>query len=181
MSDLRGAEYEALRATIRERGTVRMWVILVGLLSWGALAIGLSAVDAQGALTLVPLLALATTFEISFFIHTGVERVGRYLQVYYEEAGQGWEHTVMVYGKTFPGGADPMFIALFSITATVNFLGSLPVDTRRPGWIVLSLVAHLILGWRFLTARRLAATQRGLDLERFNALKKTAPTAPISN
>ena len=38
----------------------------------------------RGALTLVPFLAIAATFEISFFIHMGVERVGRYLQVLYE-------------------------------------------------------------------------------------------------
>ena len=88
MDDRERAEYEALRATIRERGTVRMWVILVGLLTWGALAIGPWAAGSRGALTLVPLLAIAATFEISFFIHTGVERVGRYLQVLYEDQGR---------------------------------------------------------------------------------------------
>jgi hypothetical protein len=159
-----------------------MWVILVGLFAWGALAIGLWAANAQGALVLVPFLAVAATFEISFFIYTGVERIGRYLQVYHEEDGQGWEHTVMAYGKNFPGGADPLFIPLFSAAAVVNFLSALAAATRRPGWIVLSLVAHLILGWRFLTARRLAATERALDLERFMSLKKAAPSSfPISN
>ena len=49
----------------------------------------------RGALILVPFLAIAATFEISFFIHTGVERVGRYLQVLYEPEGQGWENTVI--------------------------------------------------------------------------------------
>jgi hypothetical protein len=172
------AEYEALRATIRERGSVRMWLILAGLIAWGALAIGLWAVEAQGALTLVPFLAVAATFEVSFFIHTGVERVGRYLQVYHEEDGQGWEHTVMAYGKNFPGGGDPLFIPLFSAVAVVNFLSSLAAATRRPGWIVLSLIAHLILGWRFLAARRLAATQRTLDLERFTSLKRDGASSP---
>lgn len=181
MSDRGLTEYKALRETIRERGSVRMWLILVGLVSWGALAIGLSAVDAQGALTLVPFLALAATFEISFFVHTGVERVGRYLQVYHEEDGQGWEHAVMAYGKNFPGGADPLFILLFSTVAAVDFLSSLVAATRRPGWIVLSLIAHLILVWRFLTARRLAATQRALDLDRFTSLKKAGASGSISN
>src|SRR5438045_4892008 len=78
------AEYEALRATIRERGTVRFCLIWAGFVAWGALAIGVWAAQAEGALTMVPFLALAATFEISFFIHTGVERIGRYLQVYYE-------------------------------------------------------------------------------------------------
>ena len=180
MREIGRSEYEALRATIRQRGTARMWVILCGLWAWGALVIALWAADAQGALTLVPFLALAATFEISFFIHTGVERVGRYLQVYYEEDGQGWEHTVMAYGKSFPGGADPLFVALFSVTAAVNFLSSLASATRRPGWIAIALVAHLMLGWRFLAARRLAAGQRGLDLARFAAMKQGAASAPTS-
>ena len=41
----------------------------------------------RGALTLVPFLAVAATFEISFFIDIGIERVGRYLQVLYEPDG----------------------------------------------------------------------------------------------
>ena len=120
------------------------------------------------------MLALATTFEISFFIHTAIERVGRYLQVYYEEDGQGWEHTVMAYGRNFPGGTDPLFVTLFSVAALVNFLALLGSATRRPGWILLSLIAHVILGWRFFSARRLAADQRALELERFGGLKKGA-------
>ena len=43
----------------------------------------------RGELTLVPFLAIAATFEISFFIHMGIERVGRYLQVLYEPGRRG--------------------------------------------------------------------------------------------
>jgi hypothetical protein len=110
-----------------------LWLILAGLLAWGALALGLWATDGQGALTLVPFLSIAATFEISVFIYTGVERIGRYLQVYHEEDGQGWEHTVMAYGKNFPGGGDPLFIPLFSAVAAVNFLSTLAAESRRPG------------------------------------------------
>jgi hypothetical protein len=46
---------------------------------------------------------------------------------------------------------------------------------------VLSFIAHLILVWRFLTARRLAATQRALDLDRFTSLKKAGASGSISN
>jgi len=174
MSDIRLVEYRSLRETIARRGSVRMWVILAGMLAWCALALALWTTGAQGSLTLVPMLALATTFEISFFIHTAIERVGRYLQVYYEEDGQGWEHTVMAYGRNFPGGTDPLFVTLFSVAALVNFLALLGSATRRPGWILLSLIAHVILGWRFFSARRLAADQRALELERFGGLKKGA-------
>jgi len=187
MDDLGRAEYEALRATIRERGSVRMLVILGGLMGWGALALGLWAAQGQGALTLVPFMALAATFELSFFIHTGVERVGRYLQVWYEEAetdgdgAGGWERTVMAYGTRFPTSADPLFITLFSTAAVVNFFGSLAAAPRRPGWIALSLIAHLALGWRFRTARGMAAAQRATDLERFTLLKKGSASSPTSN
>lgn len=173
-NDLGCAEYKALRATIRERGTVRMWAVLVGLTAWGALTVALVATGVDRAVILVPFLVLAATFEISFFIHTGVERVGRYLQVYYEEDGSrknGWETTVMAYGKNFPGGLDPLFATLFAVVAVVNFLSALPAAASRPGWIAVSLVAHLIFEWRLVTARRVSARQRAVELERFRALK----------
>jgi hypothetical protein len=63
-----------------------MCLILVGVIAWGVLTLALNASDFERAATLVPLMVLTTTFEISFFIHTGVERVGRYLQVFYEDS-----------------------------------------------------------------------------------------------
>ena len=133
MTDLRESEYDALRATIRERGTMRICAVLGGLVAWGALAITLLIVARPGAITLVPLLVLAATFEIGFFIHTGVERIGRYLQVFYEEAAgsPGWETTVMNYGSTHRG-LDPFFAAVFSACVAVNFVGTLPPPTGRP-------------------------------------------------
>jgi hypothetical protein len=169
------AEYETLRSTIRERGTLRMGVILGGLIGWAALLLAFNAAQLDRASTLVPFLVLAATFEISFFTHTGVERVGRYLQVFYEESEEltGWEQTVMAYGRTYPGGLDPLFVKLFAISALVNFAASFPGAARHFGWVGISLVAHLIFGWRMLTAKRLAASQRALDLERFRALKNS--------
>ena len=62
-----------------------------------------SFAELQGAVTLVPFLILAATFELNFFVHTGVERIGRYIQVFFEEAGdsRGWETTAMNYGTRF--------------------------------------------------------------------------------
>ena len=107
ITDLSPAEFEALRATIRERGTARLYVVIAGLASWSALAIALLAADLVGSITLAPLLVLAATFEINFFVHTGVERIGRYIQVFYEEraATNGWETTAMNYGTTFAAAA----------------------------------------------------------------------------
>ena len=176
MSDSSQPEYAALRDTIRQRGTARMCAVLIGLAAWGALAIALLITELQGAITLVPFVVLLATFEINFFIHTGVERVGRYLQVFYEEreGATGWETTAMNYGAKFPGGLDPLFSLIFALAAALNFLSSLAVAERRPGWIVLSLIAHLAFGYRIIRARKLSASQRALDLERFRSLRPTS-------
>ena len=116
-------------------------------------------------------MVLAATFEISFFIHTGVERVGRYLQVFYEDDGKGWESTVMAYGQANPGGSHPLLITLFAVITIVNFAASLPTAARHPGWIGISFVAHVMFGWRIVSARRFSAAQRAIDLDRFRALK----------
>jgi hypothetical protein len=172
MIDLNQSEYEALRHTIRERGTARLCAVLVGFAAWGTLAIASVVTELAGAITLVPLVALAATFEINFFIHTGVERIGRYIQVFFEErAGAiGWETTAMNFGAKFPGGVDPLFSVLFAVAAALNFLSSLPVAVRRPGWIALSLLAHLFFAYRIVVARNLSRAQRALDLDRFRKL-----------
>ena len=162
------AEYEALRATIRERGTARICIILVGLVAWAALTLFLSSSEFDRAAALVPFIVLTATFEISFFIHTGVERVGRYLQVFFDD---DWENAAMAYAQKNPGGANPLFVTLFALTAVISFAASLPTAARHPGWIGISLLAHLTYGWRLYSARRSAAAQRSLDLDRFRALK----------
>ena len=167
------AEYEALRATIRERGTVRLCALLAGLVAWAALCLALNALEFERGVTLVPLLVLVSTFEISFFIHTGVERVGRYLQVFYEEPTAGWEHTIMAYGQKNPGGGpDPLFVPLFAILAALNFVASFPAASRHPGWLALSLVGHVLFGWRMIKARRISAGQRARG--QFGALLNVA-------
>ena len=179
MSDeFRVSEYGALRATIRERGTVRVCLILGGLAAWAALLMALALLEYDRAATLIPLTVLVITFEISFFIHTGVERVGRYLQVFYEDANGGgpatwgWENMVMAYGKKFPGGGlDPLFAPHFGFAAIVDFAASFIAAARHPGWILVSLVVHAAFVWRIIRARRLSSAQRALDLQRFNSLK----------
>lgn len=173
--DVRRIEYEALRSTIRERGSVRMCAILGGLVAWGALSLALSAANLDRAATLVPLLALTAAFEVSFFLHMGVERIGRYLQVFFEEEKPGhWETTAMAYGRSFPGGLDPLFSTLFGAAAAVDFLCSFLAAVRHPGWAVISLAAHVAFGGRIFAARRLSAGQRALDLERFRTLKNAS-------
>src|SRR5438132_3384073 len=110
-------EYRALRATIRERSTTRMWVFLAGLVAWAALTIATAALAALPVATLLPLLILAGTFEAVFSLHTGVERIGRYVQVFFEEGG-GWETTAMAFGRSLAGSrTDPLFVVFFFLAS----------------------------------------------------------------
>jgi hypothetical protein len=175
MTDWSQAEYQALRHTIRERGTARLCAVLSGLVAWGALAIVMLNDELEGGVILVPLLVLAGTFEINFFIHTGVERIGRYIQVFYEErAGAvGWETTAMNYGAKFPAGLDPLFSIIFAAATSLDFFTSLLVAESGPAWIALSLIAHLAFLYRIVSAKNRAASQRALDLDRFRNLVST--------
>ena len=171
-------EYRALRATIRERGTTRSWLCFAGLFGWASLTIATAALAELPVATLLPLLVLATSFELVFALHTGVERIGRYIQVFFEEkedegaADPGWEHRVMAYGRLFPGGgSDPLFTIYFLIATLFNFIpvilaGAVPVEYAVVGAIHLLFVARLVV------ARRQASRQRTVDLERFQQLKQ---------
>lgn len=172
-SDLIAAEYAALRATIRERATVRLCAVLIGLAFWGGLVVAVPAAAQPGPASLVPFIILVATFEINFFVHTGVERIGRYIQVFYEEQTdtKAWETTAMNYGARFPsGGLDPLFSVVFLAATLLNFLGLLAARPARPGWIAVSLLAHLGFLYRITRARRASAAQRALDLDRFRNL-----------
>ena len=52
-------EYKALRATIRERGTARHWILLAGIAVWATLTLALAFLGAVPVAVLVPLLATA--------------------------------------------------------------------------------------------------------------------------
>ena len=165
------AEYQGLRATIRERGTLRICLVLAGLIALIAVIIALRAAQLDGVIALLPLLLLAATFELNFFVHTGVERIGRYLQVFYEERSgtRGWETAAMNYGAKYPSAGDPLFSSIFSAAAALNFLTTFSI-AREPGWIVLSLVGHAAFAYRIVAAKKLAAIQRAVDLDRFRSL-----------
>jgi hypothetical protein len=168
-------EYRALRETIRERGTARVWVVLVGVALWAALTIVTFALAPFPAATVLPLLVLAAGFEIVFGLHTGVERIGRFIQVFHED-GVGWEHVAMAYGRRFPGaGSDALFANFYRTATVLNFL---PAAFARPQPVELVVVGsiHLLFIVRVEVARRQASRQRGIDLERFEQLKKETRT-----
>jgi hypothetical protein len=165
----REAEYAALRAAIRERGTARLILLPLIFVAWGGTAVATSAVITVAISTLVPLLVLAAGFEAIFSLYTNVERIGRYLQVFHEtDARPGWEHIAMEFGSKFPGGPDPLFARLFMIAVSINFLpaalGGQPVE------IAFLALCHFALLNRIRLARTAASTQRAVDLERFRHL-----------
>jgi hypothetical protein len=166
-------EFRELRATVRERGTARIWVFLGGMIGWGALTIATASLAALPIATFLPLLILATTFEAVFSLHVTVERIGRYIQVFLEddESRRGWEHVAMAVGPPLKGtGADPLFTVYFLIATILN---TVPALLAQPVPLEVGVVlgAHLIVAVRILVARGVASRQRAADLKRFKDLK----------
>jgi hypothetical protein len=179
-------EYTELRATIRERGTARVCIFAAGIAAWAAATIAIAAFAASPVATLLPLLVLAAVFEAVFALHIGVERIGRYLQVFHEgssassaEAGAedsrgtvGWEQAAMAFGR--PAGAasaDALFTAIFVLAALFNLMPALILEPQRAELIFVG-GAHALFGLRLFVARHAAAKQRAIDLERFQQLQR---------
>ena len=177
-------EYTALRATIRERGTARVCVFAGGIAAWAAATIATAALASSPVATLLPLLLLAAIFEAIFALHIGVERIGRYLQVFHEGAGgaagsvgsdvgsSGWEHAAMAFGR--PRGAASvyaLFTVMFFLAALFNVMPALILAPER---VELEFVggAHALFVLRLLVARQAARRQRAIDLGRFQQLKR---------
>ena len=163
--------YAALRATIRERGTARVYVFVAGLVAWAALTVGTTAISAPPVATLVPLLILAATFEAVFALHVGVERVGRYLEVFFDD---GWERAAMAFGR--PKHAvriDALFVAVFALAAAWNLM---PALVAQPTSEEIAFIggAHALFGVRLVYARFTASKQREIDRARFRELLESS-------
>jgi hypothetical protein len=168
MNDRHQDEYRALRATIRTRGATRVWIFVVGIIAWAAIVLAELAIEAPPAIALVALLTLAAAFEGVFALHVGIERIGRYLQVFHEDR---WEHTAMHFGAPLAGtGADPVFSLMFLAAAVLNLLTAFAADATPVEWSVLG-VFHALFAVRVVTARRASGRQRAADLARFEQLK----------
>jgi hypothetical protein len=172
-------EYTALRATIRERGTTRVCVFAGGIVAWAALTVATAALASTPVATLLPLLVLGSVFEAVFALHVGIERVGRYLQVFHEaDDTASWEQTTMAFGR--PKGAassDGLFALPFLLAAAFNLAPLLVADPTRAEQVFVG-GAHALFVLRLAVARHAAATQRAIDLERFRQLKREASREP---
>jgi cell division protein FtsW (lipid II flippase) len=171
-------EYRALRATIRERGTARLWLFAAGFIAWAGLVLATAATMTLPIATLLPLLVLAGVFETILAMHLGVERIGRYLQVFYEEgdaAGERrWEHVAMTFGRQAAKGTpDPIFVWFFLMATLTNFVPAVLAGAVALEWGVVGTV-HLLFAVRVLSAKSLVAGQRAADLARFTTLRESA-------
>ena len=164
-------EYRSLRATIRTRGTARVWVFFAGLTTWASLAIATAALMPVPMATLIPLVVLAAAFEGVFALHVGIERLGRYLQVFHQDT---WEQISMTFGTPLAGtGTDPLFVVIFGLATVLNFTQVLVAGPVAVELIVIGAAHSLFLG-RLVAARRAARRQRTADLERFQQLRHSA-------
>lgn len=177
-------EYRALRDTIRERGTARHWIVIAGLSGWAGATIAVAALDLAPVATLLPLLLLASAFELVFALHTAVERIGRYVQVFFEHEADvvAWEHVAMAYGRTYGGGGiDALFSPLFAAGAILNLMPLLGHGPAAFDWVVVAAL-HALFIVRIALARRQAGGQRAVDLDRLARLKQERaarlPTSP---
>lgn len=167
------SEFAILRQTIASRGTVRVVLFTTALIAWAAVASVLLLFNDLPVAAIFPLAVLAAGFEAVHALHAGVERIGRYLQVYYEAGNDGpqWETAAMAVGPALPGGGvDPLFTVIFTCAAVLNLIPSLlPQPTPIEVGVIVGL--HLIFIVRVVRARVAAARQRAVELESFRALK----------
>jgi hypothetical protein len=129
MDQLRVEKYRALRSTIQTRGGLRLTLSLGGLAAWGLALVAVLAWLPNPIAGSIPLLLLIATFEGNRMLHLGVERIGRYLQVFYEDSAvsagdtPAWERTAMSFGPGGPGaGGHPLLLPIFLLATLINFL-----------------------------------------------------------
>ena len=174
---LHEAEFATLRQTIAMRGTVRILLLPVTLVGWSLLAGALVLFNDLPVGALLSLAVLIGGFEAIHALHVGVERIGRYIQVFYEGGPDGprWETTAMAVGPALPGGGiDPLFTVLFTCAAVLNLI---PALLPQPTPLEIGVIGALHVGFlvRVVRARVAAARQRAVELESFRALKSRQP------
>jgi len=172
-------EFSVLRQTISARGTIRVVLLPVTLIGWSVVAGANLLLSDYPIASLFSLAVLVAGFEAIHALHVGVERIGRYVQVYYESAGDGpqWETTAMMVGPSLPGGGiDPLFTVLFACAVIVNLIPAMvPAPTRLEMGVIGVLHAAFLV--RLVRARGAAARQRAVELESYRAIK-SGHTAP---
>lgn len=174
-------EYRVLRETIAARGNLRPILVLAGLIGWAVVLTAVLVWIPYPVAAIIPLLVLLVTFEVIRPLHFGAERIGRFLQVFYEEAGQpgrpladtpAWERVAMSWSAVPGAGGHPLFVPIFFLATIAN---TLPVLLARPPATPIELTAMGVphaafMVWLFNADRAMRA-QRAADLQQFRALR----------
>lgn len=161
-------EYRLLRETIQARGSLRVALAAATCFVWAALALWVWTSAAGFMAGLIPLVVLNAGFETVLSLHTGVERIGRYVQRMYESGGPtppAWEHVAVAMGSRWasPGALDPLFSMFFVAAVFVNFvLIGAAADSKQQ--IAVAGVLHGLFILRILSARHFASIQRKMDI-----------------
>lgn len=171
-------EYLVLRRTIAQRGALRPILALCGIGLWALVLIAVLSLLPYPVASAIPLLVLAVTFECIRPLHFGAERIGRYVQVFYEEAGQpdrplsdvpSWERVAMSFGHVPGAGGHPLFVPVFSLATFTNYVAVL-LPNPVPVELAVMAVPHLaFLAWLF-AAHRAMVGQRAIELARMRSL-----------
>lgn len=174
----RRSEYLVLRKTIAQRGALRPVLVLCGTGIWAALLTVVLILLPYPVAAAIPLLVLLITFEVIRPLHFGAERIGRYLQVFYEEQGDAgrplndtpsWERVAMRFDAVPGVGGHPLFVPAFLLATAINYLAVL---LPQPVTIELSVMAvpHLaFIAW-LVAADRAMRNQRTIELSRLREL-----------
>ena len=176
---LADSEFTVLRATIASRGTVRMVLLPVVMVAWATLAMVVILFGDLPVAALPPLAILVGGFESINALHVGVERIGRYLQVFYEGRSDGpaWETTAMAAAPRLRGGGvDPLFTVVFYAAAILNMITALvPEPTPLETLVVGGLHAAFLA--RVARARQVAGSQRARDLRVYQDTRTATPSS----
>jgi hypothetical protein len=174
------SEFTVLRRTIATRGTARIILLPATFFGWSTvISFLLLSGQLRPSASLFSLAVLAAGYEAIHALHVGVERIGRYLQVYYETGHDGpqWETTCMSVGPALPGGGvDPLFSILFASAAVANLT---PVFLSSPTRATLAVIGviHGAFLVRLGRARWAAARQRAVELESYRAIRSGSSAA----
>lgn len=178
MNRPRRSEYLVLRQTIAQRGALRPILVLAGFGIWAIVLTAVLVLLPYPVASAIPLLLMVATFEVIRPLHFGAERIGRYLQVFYEEDGEpgrslrdapAWERVAMSFGAVPGVGGHPLFVPIFLLATAINYLAVL---LPRPVAIEIGVMAvpHLaFIAW-LLAADRAMRNQRTIELARLREL-----------
>ena len=180
MDPLRLEEFRSLRRTIQSRGGLRLSLALLGFAAWALTLVATLAWLANPIAGSIPLVVLAVTFEVNRMLSLGIERIGRYLQVFYESGDvarmdtPAWEHTAMAFGPGVPGaGGHPLLLPLFLIATLINVL-SVVLPGPAPVELAVMAVPHVSFVIWITYADRAMRKQRMRELARFRELRGLA-------